>query len=235
MGRWNETCMLSRLPIRHGDPVVAVFIAPVEETQDTVYTDDQYVPLSLPFRGEYDGCGVLEFMTYDGGSIRSLANSHFWVLNGANGVKHLWEPIDPYGPRWEERLYELMDHARQGSLWIENKIRAGGFADVRLSFIRADLYDFLAECKTADVSRGHMQDKAKRWPAARHMPDENNDANWDKLLPLAAVSMAMDALRIAWQPTCGTGHQGSVAETWQEDFYRMLAERASAICRDEQE
>lgn len=66
MGAWIETCMLSKLPIEVGDPVVAFLVAqnPSHDParpQNSVYDpDDVWRPISLPIRCDYDGRGFIE-------------------------------------------------------------------------------------------------------------------------------------------------------------------------------
>ena len=61
MGSWNETCMLSNLPIRWGDRVVWIPLVP--EGYGTVasyYAHDVFKPFFLPLRGKYDDYGTVE-------------------------------------------------------------------------------------------------------------------------------------------------------------------------------
>lgn len=67
MGCWNETCFMSNLPIRHGDPVVA-FITAQGSWESTKHRDrasfcypgDEEEPISLPIRAQYNDYGSLE-------------------------------------------------------------------------------------------------------------------------------------------------------------------------------
>lgn len=63
MGCWNETCMLSSLPIRYGDPVVVYFLAPFysESICHNIYSCcDQYSPVGFALSGIYDDYGTIE-------------------------------------------------------------------------------------------------------------------------------------------------------------------------------
>lgn len=65
MGCWNETCLVSNLAIRAGDPVVAFLIAhhSIREERSysgTCYSTDQAFPVSLPIRAEYNDYGFIE-------------------------------------------------------------------------------------------------------------------------------------------------------------------------------
>lgn len=59
MGSWNETCMLTNLPISHGEPVYAIFLAESSLRNHGVYPTDQYLPFAM-VEGVYDDYGGLE-------------------------------------------------------------------------------------------------------------------------------------------------------------------------------
>lgn len=64
MGCWNETCGLTNLPIRWGEPVVAIVLQkpenpPMHEIQ-CLYPDDCWAPIGFPLFGTYDDYGNLE-------------------------------------------------------------------------------------------------------------------------------------------------------------------------------
>jgi len=67
MGCWNETCFMSNLPIRHGDPVVAFITAQGgwEPTKHRArasfcYPGDEEEPISLPIKARYNDYGSIE-------------------------------------------------------------------------------------------------------------------------------------------------------------------------------
>ena len=65
MGCWNETCLVSNLPIRWNDPVVAFFISYDRYGDETdfsgsCYTTDKAFAISLPIKATYDDYGSIE-------------------------------------------------------------------------------------------------------------------------------------------------------------------------------
>lgn len=60
MGCWNETCAITNLPIRAGDPAVAVLLKKHDAAHIGIYPDDLYSPQGLPLFGEYNDYGNLE-------------------------------------------------------------------------------------------------------------------------------------------------------------------------------
>lgn len=64
MGCWNETCMLSNLPILSGEKVYAFILeqAVVARLTHHSYPDEMWTPFIFFFEGEYDDYGGLEKM-----------------------------------------------------------------------------------------------------------------------------------------------------------------------------
>lgn len=64
MGCWNQTCMLSRLPIRAGDDVVCYVLAQNHNREKmgggSVYSTDLWSPVMVPIYGKYDDYGRVE-------------------------------------------------------------------------------------------------------------------------------------------------------------------------------
>lgn len=226
MGCWNETDLLSRLPIVCGQRIACVFIAPVNAWPETIYSDSQYVPVSLPFKGRYDDYGRIEDTEYSEAALESLSKTAFWTEKDGD-----WKPVEPplAGDRyWQDNLTEFSDMARQGRLWVRNDTSVNGHAMVRLAFIHEDLWDFAVEQKIYGVSSNGMAELGYRWPVAKDFKTLDN-AYKHALAELAAANAAMNAMRVAWQPTCGTGHQGCIDDRWQVKMYRMFTDRANAF------
>lgn len=59
MGCWNETCMVSRLPILYGLRCCGVLAVHTGENNNMSYTTNAYKPISPIFEGEYDDYGFL--------------------------------------------------------------------------------------------------------------------------------------------------------------------------------
>ena len=230
MGCWNETCLLSRLPIACGQEIACVFIAPVDGWPETVYADSQYVPLSLPFFGRYDDYGRIENAERGDAALKALSSKALWRRNGTDDG---WEPVRPPMPAdadWNPRLTDLSDMARQGSLWSDSRIYANGRAQVRLAFFHRDLWDYAVKQRVNQMTKDYLSTLEYKWPAAKNLPKGDKDAR-DALKRLAAMNSVMELMRVAWQPTCGTGHQSCIDYPWQVKLYEKFAERADAFYR----
>lgn len=228
MGCWNETCLLSRLPITCGQEIACVFIAPVDAWPGTVYADGQYAPLSLPFFGRYDDYGRIECADYDEAALRSLSNTALWRRNDTDDG---WEPVRPPMPgdgRLDERLTDLSDMARQGRLWTNSRVYANGRGPVRLAFFHRDLWDYAVSQRERQMTQDYLDTLEYKWPAAKCIGRKDKGAR-EKLKSLAAMDAVMNLARVAWQPTCGTGSQACIDYPWQVRLYRKFADRADAF------
>ena len=226
MGCWNETCLLSRLPIACGQAIACVFIAPVDGTPDTVYPDGQYVPLSLPFFGRYDDYGRIECTAYDEAALDSLSNTVLWTIK--NGDKTPVKPPMPDDKDWDYKLTDLSDMARHGRLLVENGAHKNGCAPVRLAFFHRDLWDYAVSQTGRFITANDAMSQHGHWPAAKGI-GKGNIAGKYALTQLAAINAAMETMRVAWQPTCGTGSQTCIEYPWQVKMYRKFADRADAF------
>lgn len=75
MRHYNETCFLTGLPIRKGDRVKALFLAP-----DGIDKDDpagRWKPAAMPMSGAYDGMGGISDITPDAGMLGVLRKIQF--------------------------------------------------------------------------------------------------------------------------------------------------------------
>ena len=59
MGCWNETCMISHLPILGGEKCTAVILLKREFPNVGFNAVNEYIPIAT-IHGEYDGYGCLE-------------------------------------------------------------------------------------------------------------------------------------------------------------------------------
>lgn len=90
MGCWNETCLISNLPIRVGNPVVAYFVAhdnykDVKDYSGDYHATDRVFPISLPIEAEYDDYGSIE--NFDG---KSLAIRHIKKLFDSRSIDNVF-------------------------------------------------------------------------------------------------------------------------------------------------
>lgn len=83
MGCWNETCMISQLPIPVGERIkyfVLLSNYPNNLPQRMYYTHDIYAPIYLPLTGDYDDYGGIENIEKD--VAFQLLTEHFSKKHG---------------------------------------------------------------------------------------------------------------------------------------------------------
>ena len=89
MGCWNETCMISGLPIECGDEVKLVLLVKNGEliNNNIYYPTDLFSPLSFPITGVYDDYGgvedVVEDLNFD--IINSYLKSKYKTIIAGDG------------------------------------------------------------------------------------------------------------------------------------------------------
>ncbi len=87
MGCWNETCLLTNMPICHGDPSVFMILAQsmYRGADHHIYNvHDVYVPAGLPLFGIYDDYGTIEEVEKNAAAEATLG-----VFKEALKTKHL--------------------------------------------------------------------------------------------------------------------------------------------------
>lgn len=92
MGCWNGTCLISNLPIKAGEKVVAFIIEYASYDQlysGTCYPWDYARPISLPIYAEYDDYGGIEKFDED-----SLAIKHLLHLFNTGDIVKLIDNIE---------------------------------------------------------------------------------------------------------------------------------------------
>lgn len=71
MGSWNETCMITNLPIVYNDPVVcqvivqAPFASPMKSAATSNHPFDRFCPVGWPFRAKYNDYGYIKDIEED--------------------------------------------------------------------------------------------------------------------------------------------------------------------------
>lgn len=67
MGCWNETCLISNLPIKCSEPVIGVICKSSKLTyiSNSTYHNTLAKPIYLPFKGKYNDYGIVEYITDD--------------------------------------------------------------------------------------------------------------------------------------------------------------------------
>lgn len=81
MGSWNETCMLSHLPIQFGDDIKVIILIKKhnEPCAENVCFDDGYTPLTFPFDATYDDYGGIADAVLPEYAFKQLKSANLFV------------------------------------------------------------------------------------------------------------------------------------------------------------
>lgn len=238
MGCWNETCMLTHLPITVGDPACAFFILQRHGSENATDPDGRFVPVTLPFKGEYDDYGRLERIDYDRAALATLAElqlfspDHKDVIRPAVHTVPGWEQ----GDDWEGILIGLMDLAGQGDLYVRSAQSPDGYEKLRLVLVRTEFLDFAVDSmegtlapeglSLASISR---PGPTERLPSNVVRAIEASLVSGQDLRPMRLLRAFMAMARIPWHPTTGSGSQSGIELDDHVAFLRKILRTAESL------
>lgn len=130
MGCWNETCMLSHLPIMIGDAIKTIILIKRnnEPCSENVYFDDGYTPLTFPFDATYNDYGGVENVALSDYSLIQIASTKLFAKDNT-----------PYDFTSVE---QLVDDINQTDIYTKT---AMGMRKLECVYIHKKLYDTLIE------------------------------------------------------------------------------------------
>lgn len=234
MGCWNETCMLTHLPIEEGEDTVCVFIAQQSGDKDTVHSDAIYAPISLPLFGEYDDYGRLENFADDYGTfLMALGQAELALLDENSGNGKIFNPMEPIKGCSNCELTDFLDLVGHGSVYIRDEEAACGYSRVYLAFIKKRFFENAVKAREKYFIDDFVKDISFRirlsLPLKRAIREGLVGSS--NLRELAAVNNFMDVSRISWHPTCGSGSQNCLDHDYQMEFYKEMFEEAARLYR----
>lgn len=239
MGSWNETCMVTNLPIFEGNEIIAFVIAkpgqliPHVEYENkfkavSVYSTDEYVPASFAIHGYYDDSGKIK--------INSEKTSLFTLENLGEKLNIPFKKIQEY---------------------LNGEIRKSRLENVAMVYMHKFAYDTLRKNKSENDSAEDTREKienmfieyekakesSKIFCKEKNIPETDAFANnyynecidgfnqhfqfseknmikniykykkrkelIEVLVDFVKMSKAMNEARIKWYIPCGSGSQSS--------------------------
>lgn len=241
MGCWNETCMISHLPIHEGEQVGAVILARVGDSHTSSHCDEVWKPVSPVFMGEYTGYGSISVADDDYYAKKVMVAYH-------NINKSLPFRYRPEGKtRYEDVNWGAMDtdsflraiHDGECKLsvkvltmsetgeWAKTSIKTQQLA---LVLIKKPILDFINEHVNA-MDRTYPQStrplsEAGLCGATSHTELKELHAHNVDVSSIIRLGYWMNQNRLQWMPTSGSGSQGSIESKAQVDFYELQAKLA---------
>lgn len=238
MGCWNETCMASRLPIYHGDPIVFVPIAQRVPRMDACFPDGAFVPVTAPIPGEYDDYGGIESVPDGTFGAKILRRCRFFASDGDAAA-----PLDLAGTRDETAVRNLVDAIRSRHVYLEHVDPVHGRRPmpVHVAFIHKRFVDLaMEETKHHYVPDDVASDVSFRYRQVGALADYLGNAACPKdgrpgrcdpaVRDLARLQAYLGMVRVAWAPSTGTGSQAGTDGTVL-GFHRAVLEMAEEQAR----
>ena len=234
MGCWNETCLLTRLPIQSDEKTVCVLIAERPNVHSACYADDIFTPVSLPIFGRYNDYGNLEQLEDTCDALELLREIKLYAKTNAGFV--------PYQIRHDnikDYTISLIGQADHDELYTEMQdveTRQTAYSRIFPVFMLREFYDFAIRARgdmLADVEYKNLHlysiGLMDNLPV-RHAKTLASHEGQQKLVKdLVLLNTFMGTMRIAWAPTTGSGSQNCLENDYQDDFYDLMRDRAKDI------
>lgn len=173
MGCWNETCAISNLPIRAGDPTYFIMLTrtPWEHKDGSTgcYYNDHWFLRSLPVLGEYDDYGKIEEWKKDW--IHDLIIEQFKLDLVNKDQNQREETINIPAQNLENITFDnILDWLREGNVKVRSGIGGGRKElDVVKCLVRKDVWDMLLQMSWKDWKLTHsfqnMEEDIKKYIA----------------------------------------------------------------------
>lgn len=226
MGEWNETCLMTRLPILPGEAVMGLLLARRDAVLDRSYPDGEYMPIGLPVLGEYDGYGGLEDPWATKGIVSTAGRFELYEQTGGD-----YQPFQPDSDM-AYCVSHLFSAAADDRLFVNTNTRGClTYKPVEVVFVKHDFYRFAIQQYIADFGPYCLQDDVilrDRLPEAMR-PDPDQPA-CDNLRRYLAFRACMNACRIPIAPVCGKGSQAGISRKLQLKLYKLMYDAARDIC-----
>ena len=226
MGTWNETCMLSHLPILEGEAVGGVLLIQKKDSKRTSYPDEIWKPISPVIKGEYDGYGRVA-------GLRDWSNLEtcYRILGKMGRLSFFAEGYEI--PAELLSLKTLIEYAEANRLSVRYQTAIGeDRRRVTLALIRSDILQYVYAVKSICFQKYvGLCDQGLPIEEPGTGRPVHNILKWlheNKVCvaDIKALDEFMLWMRMQWGPTSGAGSQLEVKEEWQSKYYHLVAEKA---------
>lgn len=235
MGCWQETDMLTNLPIDYGERVAAVLIAQENAPMRTSYPNETWTPISPLIYGTYDDYGRVN--GYDKSTerlfldvFREAEKKDLRLMEKGEGGEETTF-LDP-----GSSLKDIIEVAADGKLFL----RTHKACRVALVLMKPN---YVERCKTFPAAKYVHQtfadmeaiqtECAAKLRALQVTFDPHHPmlklfykAGAD-IATIFCINIALHTLRSAWRPTSGVGSQTGIECQEVVDWYQSIAEDAN--------
>ncbi len=223
MGCWNETCMVSNLPICAGDRVVIIPIIENKSGDIGVYSTDYWAPF-LPFvRGEYDDYGSIE--NANDCVFEQIAkmflpkDNALYDMTGSDFISEFVSQVS-------ERIFELPQNVKIAFVHealFDEMIQKSPSSIKGWNFVCDEKRPFSLEWRYTEGVYCHRQGY---YPTSRQVISSLIEMGEEKRIEeMVKFTFAIDDLRIGYHPTIGSGSQDGVSK-FMLDMHRSFVAKA---------
>lgn len=238
MGCWNETCMITQLPIKEGDKIVIIPIRKIGEVgiDSSCYTDTCFKPLPIILRGKYDDYGRAYDVTgdvdqfiYIMDKVANVDKDHVLAYCQQCYGKNESPLIESYLKYIEKthtkNLNYIMIHEEVFNLY---NIYKDLFFDIKESIDRTYYYNNRYNI-VEGLSMDDFKLRSKIDCAYTHnlfYPTRVSGATKESIASIINLDCNMNVLRKMWVPQTGSGGQGGVENQHKQfvTFYNKYVE-----------
>lgn len=240
MGCWNETCMLSNLPIEYGDEIVVIPL--IQDNQNEIfysyYPADNYLPLP-PVVGKYNNYGNIENIDFSNNLLHLYQSLPFKRLENEKYID-----INITAESFEDFIRNICKNRHQPNKIFFNRGISAYSIDfymchkkiydritkyILLEFEQRTFYDIKKEIDLYHAHMNPFEFRLHEEPYLRFWIREALDCKLDDkyclntAIEMTAFHTALDILRKGYKVISGLGSQNSDWDVYKE-FHKMISE-----------
>lgn len=227
MGCWNETCMVSNLPIGYKDPIIAYLISydnykDQKDFSGTCYTTDKSFPISLPIKCNYNDYGSIKNYNENDLAIKHI--EYMFDRNMPDILEYLQD---------DKLITESMYHKEVAGVGlvmihedihktlidkisvintIETKKQIQNELNYNLSFFNRPKFQLTLNYTVASICIGRDDAALNKLTKLIFSTKDKNELveeATEKLFQRLAINRALTRLRKNWLPHSGKGSQNN--------------------------
>ena len=236
MGYWNESCMLTGLPIQSGEYCKCVLLwHESPHVTRTTYPGDEWSPVSPLFDCVYDGYGNIEATedpdSLDNKILKYLFETHcFYSGDVPRGNFRTIQQADLKSDNLPLSMNKLLNITHDNPIWLHVGRIPSFSRRLSYAFIRADMLDEALRLESAVSYRTAYRNcdsiyELGSFALRNSILLQYQKPDWD-LSELYGLEGALRTLRKTWHPCSGCGSQENIEDRNVVNFYKAVAEFA---------
>lgn len=224
MGCWNESCMLTDLPIDSGEKIGTVLIAKISNENRHTDPHDVWTPISPILYGKYDDYGGIR-------DIQPMKTPYMTAIAAMDAGRI--HPVGFYNSQEKRVIYDqlsdLLSDAERGNVFLNAPGTNGktifqpvSIAHMKQNFVQMALE--FPEAKEMSILPDTLPAFSMRHPFLRLC----NQCGID-ITEVYRLDIALQMLRRSWQPVSGCGSQTMIERQEVVEWYKAVSQEANYI------